>query len=93
MIQPLGNRLLIERIRETEQKLAGGLYASEEVAPASIKAKVLVLGKDCKHVKVGDTVFVSQFGPTEVKESVADHTLMVSEDDVLAVLVPSKPAK
>lgn len=93
MIRPLGNRILIEQIVEKEKQLASGLYVSDETAPASIKAKVLEIGPDCTAIVDGDIVFVSQFGPTQVKENINDHTLMVSEDDVLAVLVPVKAAK
>lgn len=93
MIKPLGNRILMEQIVEKAKQLASGLYVADETAPASIKAKVLGIGPDCKDVAVGDVVFVSQYGPTQVKENVNDHTLMASEDDVLAVLAPDKAAK
>lgn len=86
MIKPLGTRLLVEPVKE-EHKTNTGIMLGEELAPQSLKAKVLAAGPEVKDFKVGDIILVSQFAPTQAKESPADKTLIVPAEDVLAVIV------
>lgn len=86
MVQPLGSRLLVEPLKE-EQKTKAGIVLGESVAPQSVKVKVIAVGPDVEGFEVGDTVFVSQYAPTECRETVADNTLTVPCEDVIAKLV------
>jgi hypothetical protein len=54
---------------------------------------VLAAGPDCKLVKVGDLILVSQFSPTEARERQSDKSLIANEDDVLAIIVPETVSK
>lgn len=86
MIKPLGSRLLIVPVKQ-DHKTTGGIMLGEEVAPQSLKAEVLATGPEVKDFKVGDVILVSQFAPTQAKETPADKTLIVPAEDVLAVIV------
>ena len=96
MILPLGNRLLVEPIKEdASHKTASGLVISdaEFKAPQSIKAKVIAVGDNVVTVEVGDIVLCSQFAPTQAKEKPGDNTVIVPEEDLLAVVKPDKLTK
>lgn len=84
MIQPLGSRVLIEPIKVAELMSAGGIMLGEEIAPQSIRAKVVAVGPDATTVEVGDVVYVSQFSPTECRDIPSDKTLICPEEDILA---------
>lgn len=85
MIKPLGTRLLIVPVKE-DHKTASGIQLGEEIAPQSLKAEVVGIGPEVKDFKVGDVILVSQFAPTQAKESPIDKTLVVPSEDVLAVI-------
>lgn len=87
MIVPLGSRLLIEPFKETELTTQSGIIIGEVAVPQSIKAKVLSVGPEAKGFKEEDIIFVSQFAPTEARESAAAKTMVVPAEDVLAKLV------
>lgn len=87
MIQPLGSRLLIEPVQKQEFKTDSGIIIGDVQVPQSIKATVIAVGPEAAGFEPGDIVFVSQFAPTEVRESVKDKTLTVPQEDILAKLV------
>ncbi len=86
MIAPLGNRLLVEPLKE-EFKTKSGIILGDTIAPQSIKVKVIAVGPDVKDFRVGETLFVSQYAPTECRETPADTTLTIPAEDVIARLV------
>lgn len=86
MIKPLGSRLLVVPVKE-DHKTTGGIMVGEEIAPQSMKAEVVAVGPEVKDFKAGDVILVSQFAPTQAKESPVDKTLIVPAEDVLAVIV------
>lgn len=90
MIKPLGSRLLIETVKVEQPKTLSGIHLVDEVAPQSLKAKVLAVGPEVKDFKVGDIILCAQYAPTQAKEIVTDKTLVVPAEDVLAVIVPDK---
>lgn len=90
MIKPLGTRLLIEPIKVEQAKTATGFLVSDEVAPQSLRAKVLAVGPEVKDFSVDDVVLVAQYAPTQAKENPLDKTLIVPAEDVLAVIVSDK---
>lgn len=90
MIVPLGNRLLVKPVKVKEIVHASGLVTSgEEIAPQSLKAKVVAVGPDVVAIKVDDVILVSQFAPTQAKEIPSDDTLIVPAEDVLAIVASS----
>lgn len=86
MIQPLGNRVLIEPVKQAEAVLsAGGIVLGEDKAPQSVKAKVLAIGPEVTTVKVGDIIYVAQFSPTECRDKPDEKTLICPVEDIMAI--------
>lgn len=92
-IKPLGDRVLIQMVEEEEQ-VAGGIIIPDSAKEKPQTAKVIALGTGKKdedgkkadfNVKVGDTVFVSKYGGTEVKLDGESYTLL-REDDILGII-------
>lgn len=94
-IKPLGNRVLVKRAEVTMSK--GGIILPETAQEKPRRGKVVAVGPgktdEKGHLKkvnvhVGDDVLFSSYAGTEVKteDDQADFLIM-SEDDILGVLV------
>ncbi|MDR1233058.1 MAG: co-chaperone GroES [Puniceicoccales bacterium] len=91
-IKPLGNRVLVKKIEEQEQ-IKGGIIIPDAAKEASQEAEVIALGSGRNdegkvlefEVKVGDRVFISKYGGTEVKRD-KETLVVLRQDDILAVL-------
>ncbi len=92
-IQPLGDRVLLKSIEETEQ-VRGGIIIPDSAKEKPQEAKVIALGTGRKgddgkiiafSVKVGDNVLTSKYGGTEIKVDGESYTI-VREDDILGVI-------
>lgn len=92
-VKPLGDRVLIKHIEETEQ-MRGGIYIPDAAKEKPQEAEVIALGTGAKdadgkaiafNVKVGDVVLTSKYGGTEVKVD-GETYLLVREDDILAII-------
>jgi chaperonin GroES len=92
-VQPLHDRLLVERLPE-EEKTAGGLFIPDTAKEKPQQATVVATGKgrildDGKMVpltvKKGDKVLFSKYSGTELKFGGRDY-LMIREEDVLGIL-------
>ena len=93
-LKPLGDRVVIEIIEESEQRTAGGLYVPDTAKEKSQRGKVVAVGsgktldngsKVAVEVAVGDTVYFAKYGGTEVSEGGVTYTIL-SERDILAVI-------
>jgi chaperonin GroES len=92
-IRPLGNRVLIEPVRE--EKKRGGIILPETLEKERPeKGLVVAVGpgkadEDGKkipmNVKKGDTVLFTKYGPSEIKVDEKEY-LIAREDDILAVI-------
>ncbi len=85
-VKPLGNRVLI-KVKEQEEKTAGGIYIPETVSQEkTTQGKVVAIGTDEEiKVKVGDEVIYDKYAGTAIKVGDVDH-LLISADDILAVV-------
>jgi chaperonin GroES len=92
-VQPLGDRILVKRLEQTEAK-KGGIIIPDSAKEKPQEAKVIALGQgklleDGKRapfeVKVGDKVFVNKYGGTEIGIDDEEH-LIIREDDILAII-------
>lgn len=92
-IKPLGDRVLVEAIEETEQ-VKGGIVIPDSAKEKPQEAKVVALGtgkiddngkKIPFDVKVGDVVLTSKYGGTDVKYDDKDYKIL-SASDILAVV-------
>ena len=92
-IQPLGSRVLLQRIKEGEQ-IKGGILIPDSAKEKPQEAKVIALGSG-KHdkdgntlafeVAVGDCVLISKYGGTDVQVE-GESFILVNEDDILGIL-------
>src|SRR5580704_5973539 len=92
-VQPLHDRILVQRLAE-EEKTAGGLFIPDTAKEKPQQATVVATGKgrildDGKTVplavKKGDKVLFSKYSGTELKFEGKDY-LMIREEDVLGII-------
>lgn len=93
-LKPLGDRVVIEVLEETEQKTKGGLFVPDTAKEKSQRGRVVAVGtgkvldngtRTEIEVKAGDTVYFAKYGGTEVSVDGNDYTIL-SERDILAVI-------
>ncbi|MDR2862369.1 MAG: co-chaperone GroES [Puniceicoccales bacterium] len=92
-VQPLGDRVLLQRT-EVGEEIKGGIIIPDSAKEKPQEAKVVALGtgktdKDGKSVafdvKVGDTVLIGKYAGTEVKVDDKDYILL-REEEILAIV-------
>ncbi len=92
-IQPLGNRIVAERIEEEEQFL-GSIIIPDSAKEKGQTAKIIATGPGSKSddgsvvpldVQPGDTVMIGKFAGTEISVDGADYVIL-TEDDILGVI-------
>ena len=92
-IKPLGDRVLVEPIEETETK-KGGIIIPDSAKEKPQESKIIALGTgkiddDGKkvpfEVKKGDTVLTNKYGGTEIKLDGVEYKIL-NHDDILAVI-------
>ncbi len=92
-VRPLHNRLIVRRVEEDE-KTAGGIIIPDAAKEKPQQGRVIAVGpgrRDDKgkiipmEINKGDRVLFSKYGGNEVDLDGDEH-LIISEDDVLAIL-------
>lgn len=83
-VQPLADYVVAEA-EEAKTKTASGLYLPEKATEKPKVARVVAIGKDAKHVKIGDRIIYKSFSPTEVKVDGTEY-LLVKEEDIIATV-------
>ena len=92
-IRPLGDRILVKRIDESEQ-VQGGIIIPDTAKEKPTRAEIVAVGPGKKKndgsvipmdVTVGETILLSKYAGTEVKLD-GDDYLILREDDVLGVI-------
>jgi chaperonin GroES len=92
-IKPLGERVLVEPLKEEEVK-KGGIIIPDSAKEKPQEGKVVAVGtgkidengkKVPFNVKVGDIVLMPKYGGTEVKVNGREYQIM-REDDILAIV-------
>ena len=92
-LQPLGDRIVVKPKDEDESTTSSGLVIPDTAKEKPQLGEVLAVGpgefqdgdRIPLDVKVGDLVFYSKYGGTEVKVE-GEEYLVLSSRDVLAVL-------
>ncbi len=93
-IKPLGNRVLVKR--SSAQTTRGGIIIPDSAKEKPKQGEVVAVGpgkmddKGTVHpmqVKVGDKVLFGAYAGSEVKIEDADEHLIMSQEDILGVLV------
>ena len=92
-IRPLGDRILVKRIKE-EEKTNGGIIIPDTAKEKPQEGKVVAVGKGkmteqgkllVPDVKAGDKILFGKYSGSEVKIEGEEH-LILREDDILGVL-------
>ncbi len=92
MLEPLGNRVLVEP-SEAEETSAGGILLPESAQEAPAEGKVIGVGpgrvldngeRAEMSISEGDVIIYRKFGGTEITVNGEDYVL-VEEDSVLAI--------
>jgi chaperonin GroES len=92
-VRPLGDRVLVQAIEETETK-KGGIIIPDTAKEKPQEGKIVALGtgkrdEDGKEipftVKKGDKVLISKYGGTEIKIE-GESYLIMREDDILGII-------
>ena len=92
-IRPLGDRVLVEAVEETEV-VKGGIVIPDSAKEKPQEAVIVALGTGTKdddgndvpfEVKIGDTVLTSKYGGTEIKYDDKEYKIL-SVSDILAVV-------
>jgi chaperonin GroES len=92
-VQPIGDRVLVER-ETSESTTLGGIVLPDSAKDKPSRGIVLSVGdgkllengqRSTPQVKVGDRVLFTTYGPEEFKLGDEEYLLM-REDDILAVI-------
>lgn len=92
-IQPLGNRIVAERIEE-EQQFSGSIIIPDSAKEKGQSAKIVAAGPGSKKddgtivpldVQVGETIMIGKYAGTEVNVDGTDYVIL-TEDDILGVI-------
>lgn len=92
-IQPLGDRVLVQRL-EAEETKKGGIIIPETAQEKPMEAKVIALGtgkvledgtKVEFEVKKGDRILIGKYSGTDIKLDDKEY-LILSQDDILAII-------
>ena len=99
-LRPLHDRLIVERIEETEQA-RGGIVIPDSAKEKPQRGNVIAAGSGKRlengtvvalDVKAGDHILFGKYGGSEVTLDGHDY-LILREDEVLAVLESAKSSK
>ncbi|MFB9993845.1 co-chaperone GroES [Deinococcus oregonensis] len=94
MLKPLGDRVLVEIVEDSETKTAGGLYVPDSAKEKSQRGRVVAVGNGkvlengtrmAVEVSVGDVVYFAKYGGTEVTLEGKNYSLL-AERDILAIV-------
>ncbi len=92
-IQPLGNRIVAQRI-ETDEQVSGGIIIPDSAKEKGQTAKVVAAGPGSKKddgtlvpldVKGGDTVLIGKYAGNEINVDGEDFVIL-TEDEILGVV-------
>jgi chaperonin GroES len=91
-VKPLGDRVLVKPLEETEE-MRGGLYIPDTAKEKPLRGKILAVGpgrfekgeRVPMELSEGMDVLYSKYAGTEVRVG-ADELLIIKESDVLAIV-------
>ena len=82
--QPLGKRVLIERLEEAKTT-ASGIYIPDSAKEKPSQGKVLAVSKEVEDVTVNDTVVFGKYSGNELTLDGATY-LVIEVDDLLGIV-------
>lgn len=93
MLKPLGDRIVIKVIEDTEQT-SGGIFIPDSAKEKPQKGEVIAVGlgklnekgeREPMDVKVGDTVLYAKYAGTDIKMDSVEYKIL-SIKDALAII-------
>lgn len=97
-IKPLGDRVLVQRLEEEEQKTSGGIYIPDTAKEKPQRGKVMAVGPGRMNeegkllpmnVKVGDEVLFGKYSGSDVKIDGVEY-LIIKEDEIYGIIESGK---
>ncbi|ASM40052.1 co-chaperone GroES [Campylobacter sp. RM12327] len=82
--KPLGKRVLIERVEETNTT-ATGIIIPDNAKEKPLSGKVIAVSKEVEGIEEGDSVIFAKYGGTEITLDDKKY-LVLSIDDVLGII-------
>ncbi|ASM38427.1 MAG: co-chaperone GroES [Campylobacter sputorum] len=82
--KPLGKRVLIERVEETNTT-ATGIIIPDNAKEKPLSGKVIAVSKEVDGVEEGDKVVFAKYGGTEITLDDKKY-LVLSIDDILGII-------
>lgn len=92
-LQPLGDRVVVER-EESEERTSGGIVLPDSAKDKPSRGRVVSVGngkllddgsRGQMQVKVGDRVLFTSYAPETIKIG-EEELLLMRQDDILAVI-------
>jgi len=86
--QPLGNRILVERVDEPEQT-PSGIIIPDNAKEKPLEGNVLAIGPEVEeegHISVGDRVVFAKYSGTDITLEGKEY-LILQTDDILGKLL------
>jgi chaperonin GroES len=92
-IKPLGDRVLVKRIKE-EDKTKGGIIIPDTAKEKPQEGKVMAVGRGkvaedgkliAPEVKAGDKILFGKYSGSEIKLDGEEH-IVLREDDILGII-------
>ena len=92
-LQPLGDKVVVER-EETAERTAGGIYIPDAAKDKPSRGTIISVGtgkvlddgtRGAMQVKIGDRVLFTSYAPEIIEIDDVEYLLM-SETDILAVI-------
>ena len=93
MLKPLGDRIVIKIIEDTEQT-SGGIFIPDSAKEKPQKGEVVAVGqgklndkgdREPMDVKVGDTILYAKYAGTDIKMDGVEYKIL-SVKDALAII-------
>jgi len=82
--QPLGNRVLVERM-EDAQTTASGIIIPDNAKEKPSQGKVIAVGNDVEELSVGDSVVFGKYSGNEIKLDGTNYLIM-DADDIFGII-------
>jgi chaperonin GroES len=93
-IRPLSDRVLVERLEESEQKSSGGIIIPETAKEKPQRGKVIAVGpgkldddgkRIAMDIEVGQEVLFGKYAGQDIKVDGAEMLIM-REDDIVGII-------
>ena len=93
-LKPLGDRVLVKRSEEADEKSVGGIIIPDTAKEKPSRGEVIAVGPGARkedgtrtpmEVKKGDVILFGKYSGTEVKVDGTEYLIM-REDDILGVV-------